>query len=275
MIEGCVRINEGSIKNHFIYPYDIAEEYEKLRSEYRGAKAIYDTHTIFCPEPLLLQEAGDGVVFVSEFVNMSGRLSQGGLYQKLASQLVDLHSAEPKDPEVPKGKFGFPVNNWCGAGPQINTWCDSWTEFYANYRLRAMAKLIDGRHGASANFKSNIEIICKNMDKFFEEVGEIKPSLVHGDLWSGNYAAARVSEERLKRFIRERHEGKEVSDDTIESEMRNQGIQLNDSSDWLVPVVYDAAPAYAHYEFDFGIMWYVLSPSSATGGCVEILCFFF
>eukprot|EP01138_Halocafeteria_seosinensis_P013229 gb/GECG01013511.1/.p1 GENE.gb/GECG01013511.1/~~gb/GECG01013511.1/.p1 ORF type:complete len:340 (+),score=31.57 gb/GECG01013511.1/:1-1020(+) len=232
-------------------------ELTKLESEYKGARAIYDTHTIFCPEPLMVQKAGDGVVFVSEFVNMSGRLSQGDLYQKFASQLADLHMAPQNDPDVPKGKFGFPVNNWCGEGPQTNTWCDTWQDFYANYRLRTMTKLIDGRHGASSSFKRNIEDICNNIGSFFEAIDEVKPSLVHGDLWSGNYAAARVSQERLKRFIQERHEREGVSDDTIHREMEQQGVQLKDSSDWLVPVIYDAAPCYAHYEFDFGIMWYV------------------
>jgi protein-ribulosamine 3-kinase len=31
--------------------------------------------------------------------------------------------------------------------------------------------------------------LCDKLDEYFVDVGDIKPSILHGDLWSGNYNA--------------------------------------------------------------------------------------
>lgn len=32
------------------------------------------------------------------------------------------------------------------------------------------------------------DMLCGNLEKLFEGAGEIRPSILHGDLWSGNIA---------------------------------------------------------------------------------------
>jgi fructosamine-3-kinase len=84
-------------------------------------------------------------------------------------------------------RFGFPSANYCGETRQDNGECDSWLVFYRERRLRPLLGALDsvGRL-ASAD--------ARLYDRLIERLPEIlpresAPSLVHGDLWSGNVLA--------------------------------------------------------------------------------------
>lgn len=59
----------------------------------------------------------------------------------------------------------------------------NWVEFFRERRLRHQLKIAgDGRLNELG------EELCEHLELFFEGL-EIRPSVLHGDLWSGNYAA--------------------------------------------------------------------------------------
>ena len=67
-------------------------------------------------------------------------------------------------------RFGWHRDNWIGLSPQQNGWCDDWAEFFWERRIRPQAEragLQVSRGGLLENHKP-------------------QPSLLHGDLWSGN-----------------------------------------------------------------------------------------
>jgi len=82
-------------------------------------------------------------------------------------------------------EYGFHYSNYCGTTLQNNTWTNSWPEFYANQRIWALVKLIIASRGMSNGDRKIYERLVDKMPQLL--VHTTIPSLIHGDLWSGNY----------------------------------------------------------------------------------------
>ena len=124
--------------------------------------------------------SGGGSFIVMEHLEMSGRTDQAALGRALA----EMHLAEPAAPEAKAGQFGFPCDNTIGGTPQPNPWTDSWVEFFRDHRLGHQLKL-----AGDARLSRMAAPVLENLEKFFAGL-DVKPSILHGDLWSGNIAAA-------------------------------------------------------------------------------------
>ncbi len=118
---------------------------------------------------------------VTEFI-ASGRKSSS-FFRIFGKQFADLHRY--------KGSaFGFYEDNYIGSTPQKNMTegreDNDWTEFYFNKRLLLQLMLCEKNGYAT-------EELTKNFGRLENKIGEIlkgseeEPSLLHGDLWSGNY----------------------------------------------------------------------------------------
>lgn len=83
-------------------------------------------------------------------------------------------------------QFGFEGATFCGKIAQNNEWHDNWIEFYARNRLDYQINLVIEKSGDREiiEYWSNLQL---TLDRLFKEMrNPIKPSLLHGDLWSGN-----------------------------------------------------------------------------------------
>lgn len=96
-----------------------------------------------------------------EYLNFGARASGAALGRELAR----MHLATPTDPDAAAGRFGFPVENTCGATPQINDWCDDWVTFYRDQRLRYQLQLTGNRDLMRMGDK-----LCNNIHTFFEGI---------------------------------------------------------------------------------------------------------
>lgn len=110
---------------------------------------------------------GSGSFIVMEYLEFSGRASGADLGRQLAL----MHKTTPADPVAASGKFGFPVDNTCGATPQPNAWKDDWVEFYREQRLRHQLKLTGNREMMMLGDK-----LCDSLDTFFEGIEVRKAS---------------------------------------------------------------------------------------------------
>ena len=91
------------------------------------------------------------------------QLQRGGDWAALGRMLAKLH-------RVTGPRFGWHRDNYIGLAPQINSWRDSWAEFFLECRLRPQAQ------------KAGIALPpIKLLDHH-----DPAPSLLHGDLWNGN-----------------------------------------------------------------------------------------
>ncbi|SEN00467.1 fructosamine kinase family protein [Lihuaxuella thermophila] len=83
------------------------------------------------------------------------------------------------------GAFGLEADNYIGSLPQVNQWQDDWIAFYREQRLGVQAALAEQQgYMHPGRFKK----LQKLMDRLEEWLPDhVKPSLIHGDLWSGNW----------------------------------------------------------------------------------------
>ena len=79
--------------------------------------------------------------------------------------------------------YGWHQNNTIGETPQLNDWCANWTNFYITSRLTYQFQLAQRRGGHFSDRDKLIEAIPDILASH-----SVRPSLVHGDLWSGNAA---------------------------------------------------------------------------------------
>ncbi len=86
--------------------------------------------------------------------------------------------------------FGFYENNFIGSNIQENVADDdekeNWTKFYFNNRILFQLKLAEKNGFATKELASKINLLEDKIEKILNGSKE-KPSLLHGDLWGGNY----------------------------------------------------------------------------------------
>ncbi len=83
-------------------------------------------------------------------------------------------------------KYGFRENNFIGSSVQINAYSSNWTEFYFQNRLLFQYKLSETKGCVTKEFKNLFLKLERRMD-YILDGSEDKASLLHGDLWAGNY----------------------------------------------------------------------------------------
>ncbi len=150
-------------------------------AEMQGLSAIAHTGTIQTPRILACgtDEERNCSFLLLEQIHAGKRV--GDYWETLGHQLAELHKSSTKE-FVLDGKYGFLEDNYIGAGEQINTEKDSWVSFFRDCRLEPQF------HRATDYF--SIEDL-KRINRLLDHIGDIliepeHPSLLHGDLWSGN-----------------------------------------------------------------------------------------
>jgi fructosamine-3-kinase len=119
------------------------------------------------PQPL-----SHGAVDASAFLVMEYlELKPGGDFAALGRMLAVMHRAHGK-------AFGWSRDNYIGSTPQPNGFCETWPEFWRERRMAPQLALAK-RNG----YAIDIGNVCDLLDGHRPQ-----PSLLHGDLWSGNAA---------------------------------------------------------------------------------------
>lgn len=88
--------------------------------------------------------------------------------------------------------FGWSRDNTIGSTPQINSWCQDWVDFWRERRLRYQLELA-ARNGHGARLERGGQRLLDHVGGFFDTYRPAA-SLLHGDLWGGNWGADRDGE---------------------------------------------------------------------------------
>ncbi len=147
-------------------------------AEEAGLKELRKSSTVNVPEVvrkgpdfLLLQWIEEGFSQTSSSMEMLG------------IQFAEMHRFRGK-------KFGFSEDNYLGGSPQLNKpskeGSQNWAVFYAENRLEIQTSLAVKNGYATSELRNLMENLIKKFPDFISGTEE-EPSLVHGDLWSGNY----------------------------------------------------------------------------------------
>ncbi|KAL2891219.1 Ketosamine-3-kinase [Ceratocystis lukuohia] len=192
-----------------------------FQGEHESLNSIARIVPNFCPRSLAYGRLRHypGFFIATDFLHPSS--DTPGTGATLAVKLATLHTTPAPIPYGARAPmYGFHVTTCCGCTEQENTWKSTWSEFFAECRLRAIMRNIQRSHGNEEELMYGVEAVAETVVPRLlgeQTLQGIYPVVVHGDLWSGNYS---------------------------------QGILHGREEE----VVYDAACVYGHSEYDLGIM---------------------
>ena len=147
-----------------------------FEAEARGLQELYASHSIKVPQPICHGVAGDECYFVMSWLELTGQ-PDGELFGR---RMAELHRHT-------HDQFGFHIDNTIGSTPQVNPWSDDWIEFWQQQRLGYQLELAH-KNGFGRRLYDRGQQLREKTPAFFRGY-QPPPSLLHGDLWSGNWAA--------------------------------------------------------------------------------------
>lgn len=176
---GCIsnayKITGEEGKNYFL---KINTSFKDLFiKEANGLTELRKTKAIRIPEIILYSNE----YLLTEFIAQDKRSKN--FFEDFGRSFAQMHKFKGST-------FGFYENNYIGSNPQINipdlTEENNWAEFYFNKRILYQYKLAERNGYATEELKNGIAKLEKRIDLILE--GSQEPSsLLHGDLWGGNY----------------------------------------------------------------------------------------
>ncbi len=132
------------------------------------------------PRPLGMEPGSRPRYFLLEYVEESSPAD--GFYPRFAEALANLHRTH-------WDRHGLDHDNFIGSTVQDNTPEADAIVFFRERRLGFQQALARKSGLLPAALDKNIDRLCERLADFLDVTDE-KPSLLHGDLWSGNYFAA-------------------------------------------------------------------------------------
>lgn len=148
---------------------------DQLEAEYSGLKTIAETNAIRTPQLYHCGTYKSTAILVMEYIPSMAPATHD--FRRLGQELAALH-------QVTASHFGLDRDNFIGILPQKNTRTSGWSGFYLQNRLLpqiAMACDAGRLRRAEVPDESTMVKVLENM------LADVRPALLHGDLWSGNY----------------------------------------------------------------------------------------
>ncbi|WP_299364320.1 fructosamine kinase family protein [Winogradskyella sp.] len=149
-----------------------------FEAEANGLNLIAKSNTIATPEVFDFGIQKDTAFLLMENIVSKSPTSED--YSKLGFQLSRLHDCTSEN-------FGLDNDNFIGSLEQQNTPSKDWINFYSKHRLSAQLDLALKKGLLSTSEIPSIDDIKSCLQSFCHKV---KPSLLHGDLWGGNFIIA-------------------------------------------------------------------------------------
>jgi protein-ribulosamine 3-kinase len=177
---GCINtttVLEGGGRRYFVKLND-AERQAMFEAEAEGLEAIRATAAIRAPRPICRGVAQGSSYLVLEHIAF-GR-GKADSAARLGHELAAVHRAVAP-------RFGWHRDNTIGSTPQANAWCEDWVTFFRDRRLGAQLALA-ARNGHGGRLQARGERLLADLGVLLAGHAP-EPSLLHGDLWAGNYAS--------------------------------------------------------------------------------------
>ncbi|HNQ05366.1 MAG TPA: fructosamine kinase family protein [Thiobacillaceae bacterium] len=177
---GCINRSQtllGRDGRRFFLKLNKADHAAMFAAEAEGLAELDRAGAIRVPRPIAHGVTGGEAWLALEHLDLAG----GGNGAELGRRLAALH-------RVSKTHFGWHRDNTIGATPQVNAPAQDWVGFYRDRRLKYQLDLAQA-NGASHALLANGERLLADLPAFFSGYAPV-PSLLHGDLWSGNHGYA-------------------------------------------------------------------------------------
>lgn len=142
-----------------------------LAAEADGLLALAATRTVRVPRVIELR--ADALVL--EHLDLHAPAA--GFGARFGAALAALHLHPCDEP------YGWPRDNFIGATPQVNSRSGDWIAFWRACRLEPMLARLEHHRSLRAAMRRATDA----MPALFDDGYVPRPSLIHGDLWSGNW----------------------------------------------------------------------------------------
>ena len=151
---------------------------DRLAAEVDGLAAIAATGTVRVPAVIDSGEANGQAWLALEWLDLER--PDAACDAMLGERLAAMH-------RVTGDAFGWARDNWIGATPQPNGFTDDWVDFLRRRRFGWQLERVE-RNGYGADLADRGERLLERLPGLFD--GYVcEPSLLHGDLWSGNHGS--------------------------------------------------------------------------------------
>ncbi len=154
--------NDGSLYPHM------------FEAESRGLELLAREKSIRIPGVVGYREKEVHQFLLLEFINQSQR--SRNYWEQLGSRLAHLHTGTDT-------LFGLDHDNYIGSLKQYNNQQSNWIQFFIEQRLDVQLKLAFDNGLAKDSWTKEFQLLYEKLPSLLPEE---KPSLLHGDLWSGN-----------------------------------------------------------------------------------------
>lgn len=185
-------VSGGDIANSYLVTTDsnpvflkTHHNFKLLEAEKIGLETIYKSNTIKTPEILGFSNLESITFLALEWIDSKTPNSKD--LELLGKQIAKLHNVTSDD-------FGFDTNNFIGSLQQNNKKHNCWNDFYIEERLIPQMQLAHQKGLLKQSKIPSIELMKERCSLYFQNV---TPSLLQGDLWSGNYLISVTGEPYL------------------------------------------------------------------------------
>ncbi|MBU2494155.1 MAG: fructosamine kinase family protein [Bacteroidetes bacterium] len=145
-----------------------------LINEANGLRELKKTGVIKIPDVVFCNNE----FLIIEYIKSGKR--KNNFSELFGRQFAEMHKFSSEN-------FGFYENNYIGANRQINIpQKENWIDFYWEHRLLYQFKLAERNGYVDSSFQKSFAEFEKRVPDILKG-SEEKPSILHGDLWSGNY----------------------------------------------------------------------------------------
>ena len=145
---------------------------EIMDEERQGLLALRATNTVRIPEVIGFEATDRQGVLLLELLERGSDPD----WLQFARELAGLHLLGGEN------RYGFTTDNHLGATVQRNPWTSDWAHFNRSYRHGALLRSL-------CLEPQDLSLVQNAIDAFVDILGDPRPSLIHGDLWSGNALA--------------------------------------------------------------------------------------
>ena len=154
------------------------EAAQSFAAEAAGLQALAAANALRVPKLVARVCLADTACLALEWIDFAA--ATGNCERRLGEGLAKLH-------QLTAPHFGWLQDNNIGATRQHNAWHQEWIRFFADQRLGVQLALAQSNGASSRLFDRGVRL-CEALHGLF--VGHRpQPSLLHGDLWGGNWAA--------------------------------------------------------------------------------------
>jgi len=176
---GCINgaFTVSNNQQRYFVKLNSARLIDMFEAEAAGLNQIAASNSIHVPAVICAGISGDQSYLVLQHLSFGHADSRS--HQQLGLDLAQMHSHC-------KQQFGWQRDNTIGLTPQHNKQGSDWVEFWRTERLAFQLQLA-ASNGYCGHLQRLGEQLLADLDLFFTGYSPTA-ALLHGDLWSGNYA---------------------------------------------------------------------------------------